>query len=301
MSSIKTVAVAGAAGALGSVLVKELIQSGFSVTALTRSDSNVFPPEVKIQKVDYNDLKALTQALKGQDAVVSTITTAGIGSQKNLVDAVVAAGVKRFIPSEYGCDLSNAKARQLPVYGHKVQIEDAVEQKIKNTDTTYTFVFNNAFLDWGIDRGFLIDLKNKKADIYDGGDVPFTSTPIPMVAKAVAAVLQHPEETKNAEIRVHGARLTQNKFLELAKRVVGEDGWQISETTTKDLEQQSYENLKKDPSAFMGWAIGMLKVAIHAPGFGGDFSSNNDNKFLGLKEMSESEVEELIRDRAQAQ
>ena len=301
MSSIKTVAVAGAAGALGSVVVKELIRSGFSVTALTRSDSNTFPPEVEVQKVDYNDLDELTKALKGQDAVVSTITTAGIESQKNLVDAVVAAGVKRIIPSEYGCDLSNAKARQLPVYGHKVQIEEAVEQKTKNTDSTYTFVFNNAFLDWGIDMGFLIDVKNKKAEVYNGGDEPFTATPIPMVAKAVAAILQHPEETKNASIRVHGARLTQNKLLELAKRVVGEDGWQVSETKTNDLEQLSYENLKKDPSAFMGWAIGMLKVAIYGQGFGGDLSSNNDNKFLGLQEMSENEVETLIRDRAQAQ
>ena len=146
--------------------------------------------------------------------------------------------------------------------------------------------------------GFLIDIKNKKFEIYDGGDSPFTTTPLSMVAKAVVGVLQHPEETKNANIRVHGVRLTQNKLLEIAKRAVGEDGWQISETTTADTERQSYENLKKDPGNVMGWVIGFLTTAIFRDGYGGDFSSNNDNKLLGLKELSESEVEEIFRSRA---
>lgn len=257
MSSINKVAVAGAAGSLGSVLVKELIESGYSVTVFTRRDSNnAFPSEVKVQKVDYEDVASLTEALKGQDAVVSTITTAGADSQKKLIDAAVAAKVKRFIPSEFGCDLTNAEARQLPVYCSKVQIEDALEEKTKGTDTSYTLIFNNAFLDWGIDKAFLIDLKNKKMDLFDDGDTPFTATPLPMVAKAVAAVLKNPEETKNASIRAHGARFTQNQFLEMAKRVVGADGWSVPQQTTADTERQCYKNLQKDPSAFMGWGIG---------------------------------------------
>lgn len=97
--SIKTVAVAGAAGSMGTPLVKELIKNGFSVTALTRSDSSNFPSEVEVERVDYNDLRSLTEALKSQDAVVSTITTAGVESQKNLIDAAIAAKVQRFIVS----------------------------------------------------------------------------------------------------------------------------------------------------------------------------------------------------------
>jgi uncharacterized protein YbjT (DUF2867 family) len=299
MSSIKKVAVAGASGSLGAPLVKELVNSGFSVSALTRPDSeSKFPSGVEVIKVDYNDVPKLTEALRGQDAVVSTITTVGIESQRNLIDGAVAAKVKRFIPSEFGCDLSNPKARQLPVYGQKVQIQEALEQKTKGTDTTYTYVYNNAFLDWGIDKNFLIDIKNKKMDLYDDGNQPFTTTPLATVAKAVAGVLKKPEETKNAHVRVHGAKLTQNQFLDLAKKVVGEDGWTINQVNTEDAERQAYENLKKDPSAFMGWAFPMLKVAIHRPGYGGDFSSNNDNERLGVRALSESEVEEVIRERA---
>ena len=160
---------------------------------------------------------------------------------------------------------------------------------------SYTYIFNNAFLDWGIDKNFLINIKDKKMDRYDGGDVPFTSTPLPMVAQAVASVLEHPDETKNKAIRVHGARLTQNKFLEIAQRVVGKEGWQITEKSSSETEKQSYEDLKNDPGNFLGWAFGFLMRAIYGEGFGGDFSKNNDNEFLGLTELNEKEVEDIVR------
>ena len=300
MSSIKNVAVAGATGSLGSVLVKQLVQDGFSVTALTRGGSDALPAEVKARQVDYNDPTSLKNALAGQDAVVSTITTMGIDSQRNLIEAAVASKIQRFIPSEFGCDLSNAKARQLPVYGSKVQIQEALEAKTKGTETSYTYVYNNAFLDWGIDKGFLIDIKNKKLEVYNDGDANVTFTPLPIVAKAVSAVLQHPEDTKNTHVKVHGAKLTQNKFLELAQKVVGENGWEITKISTEEVQRKSYEELKSGQGNIMGAMIGFLKVAIYGDGYGGDFSSNNDNKLLGLKELSESEVEEVIRDRAKA-
>ena len=142
MSTIKTVAVAGA-GSLGKVVVEELVASGFSVTALTRSDSKDVPSGVEIQQVDYSDLESLKKALEGQDAVVSTITTAGAEAQSKLIDAAIAAGTKRFIPSEFGCDLSNPKARALPAYKNKVQVEEDLEKKTQGTGTTYTFIFNN--------------------------------------------------------------------------------------------------------------------------------------------------------------
>lgn len=185
------------------------------------------------------------------------------------------------------------------MYGQKVQIQEKLEKKVKGTDTTYTYIYNNAFLDWGMDMfGFLIDVKNKKMQIFDDGNTPFTATPIPMVAEAVAAVLKNPEETKNTDIRVHGVKLTQNQFLEMAKKVVGEEGWTVTQASVQDTERQAYENLKKDPSDFMAWGIPMLYVAIYGPGLGGDFSSNNDNKRLGLQEMSEADVEAMIRERA---
>ena len=298
MTSIKNVAVAGASGSLGEPLVKELLKDGFSVTALTRPDSTAtFPEKVRVAKVDYEDVESLTSALKGQDAVVSTVATVAVKLQENLVDAAVAAGVKRLIPSEFGCDMSNPRARALPAYAQKVKIEEYVEKKCKGTQTSYTFIFNNAFLDFGLDRGIMMDLKGKKIDLYDGGNNGFTVTPMPFVGAGIVGVLKHPEETSNRNVRLHGRRVTQKQLLEMAQKFTGKDGWQSKEVSSADLQQESYDNLKKDPSNVYGWVLGFLKAAAFTEGFGGDYSQNNDNATLGLTEMSEQEVEDYFRAR----
>lgn len=54
-----------------------------------------------MEKGDYS-LEWLTEALKGQDAVVLTIGSAVIPEQQTVIDAAINAGVKRILPSEFG-------------------------------------------------------------------------------------------------------------------------------------------------------------------------------------------------------
>ena len=280
-------------------MLQELLEAKFAVTALTRpSSTSTFPPSVKVAKVDYDNIDSLTSALQGHDALISTLGSAGIKQQVNLIDAAINAGVQRLIPSEFGCDLSNPLARKLPVYAPKLQVEQAIEEKCKGTQMTYTYVFNGAFLDWGADVGLLMDLKGKKMELIDGGDRPFTVSPLPFVAKGVVAVLGRPEETANKGVRLHGASMTQKRLLDLAQRFAGKDGWQITEVESANLEKQSYENLKKDPSNAPSWIFGFLKRAIYGEHYGNDFSKNNDDEMLGLKPLSEEEIDELVRIRA---
>lgn len=298
MSNINTVAVAGASGALGRPVVEALLKAGFTVTALTRPDSNsTFPSEVKVANVNYDKVEDLKPALKGQDALVCTLgSTVSLDQQYNLVDAAFAAGVKRILPSEFGCDQSKPPASQLPVFADKVKVRDRIIEKTKDSDTTsYTVVFNNIFLDWSIDYKFSIDLQNKKMDIFDGGDIPFTWTPLDMVAKGVVGVLQHLKETENRFVRLQGALMTQNHFLEIAKRVVGSDGWEVNQLDSEEELKKAYAKLSEDPGDVWGWVLPMLKRAAYAEGWGGSFEGNEDNKMLGLKQMSEGEVEDLIR------
>jgi hypothetical protein len=60
---------------------------------------------VKWAKVDYDDVDGLTNQLQGIDVVLSFVAgidqEQGFSSQKNLIDASVKAGVKRFAPSEW--------------------------------------------------------------------------------------------------------------------------------------------------------------------------------------------------------
>jgi hypothetical protein len=63
---------------------------------------------------------SVTAAFKGQDDIVSTVGTAGMAGQSVLVDAAVAAGVERFLPSDFGCDLTQPKTAALLVFRYKI-------------------------------------------------------------------------------------------------------------------------------------------------------------------------------------
>lgn len=55
-------------------------------------------------QADYEDKESLVRALEGIEVVLSFITTQtdpGNQSQKNLIDASIQAGVKRFAPGEW--------------------------------------------------------------------------------------------------------------------------------------------------------------------------------------------------------
>lgn len=55
-------------------------------------------------KADYNDPAQLAQILRGVHTVLSFVTTQDDPTsavQKNLIDAAIQAGVKRFAPSEW--------------------------------------------------------------------------------------------------------------------------------------------------------------------------------------------------------
>lgn len=62
-------------------------------------------PEIRWQVVDYKDMDSLVEALRGIHTLLSFVqilSDPDQQSQKNLIDAAIAAGVKRFAPSEYG-------------------------------------------------------------------------------------------------------------------------------------------------------------------------------------------------------
>jgi NmrA-like family len=61
---------------------------------------------VEVRTVDYSSVESLTKGVAGVNVVISFIAERReTGSQQNLYHAAVAAGVKRFIPSEWALDV----------------------------------------------------------------------------------------------------------------------------------------------------------------------------------------------------
>ncbi|KAK7425153.1 hypothetical protein QQX98_000067 [Neonectria punicea] len=295
MSAIKNVVIAGASGALGSVVFKKFVESGkFNIRVLKRAGSaSSFPEGTDVVEVDYSSLESLKSAIKGQDAVISTLTTLAIDSQLAFIDAAVAAGVQRFIPSEFGSNLDVPSVRSLPVFTQKVKIQDVLIEKSKSTPLSYSFIYNSAFLDWGLEHNFILDHSQSKPIIIDGGDVEFSTTTLSTVADALVGVVSHPEETKNRVVYIHDLITTQNKLLELAKKVAPERPWAPIPVALDDLTAKADERLAKGLYDMETFAPYLFR-AIFDPKNGGKFEKT-DNELLGLKGKTEDDIVELLK------
>lgn len=298
MSAIKNVVIAGATGALGSVLAKQVIDSGlFNVTIFKRvgstSTTAAFPDSVKVVEVDYTSVEGLQAALAGQDAVVSTLATLAVDTQKPLIDAAAAAGVKRFLPSEFGCVIENPNAAAIPIFAGKVAVEEYLKEKAKTTELSYTFVYTSAFLDWGIQNNFTIDLTNPTPRIINDGNLPFSSTSLSTIGDAVVGVLTHPEETKNRSVKVQDVQITQNKLLALAAKAYPEKKWEPVSANLDDLYTAALGNLSKgvvDHEVIFS----CLYRGLLTPEYGCNFVEN-DNELLGIKPKGEDFIIETIK------
>lgn len=294
MASINKVALAGATGNLGPAILDQLLKAGFEVTVLTRKgSSHTFPPSVKTAIVDYDSLDSLVEALRGQDAVVSSLASAALSKQLLLVDAAAKAGVRRFLPSEFGSNTVHEKTSQLPCFGDKVAVQKALQKHAAAGNLTYTVVANGPFFDWGIKVGFIINVKGKTVNLYDGGNRLFSTTTLATIGKAVAGVLKKPDETKNRAVYVHDTALTLKQLLELAKKATGPDGWTEEVVSVDDLLRQGWAELKSerpDPNKFV---LKFISASIWGDGYGSYFEKN-DNELLGIKELTADEVQAIV-------
>ncbi|KIX05746.1 uncharacterized protein Z518_03718 [Rhinocladiella mackenziei CBS 650.93] len=299
MAPVK-VALAGATGNLGIPILRALLAAKYPVTVLTRKGSDnasKLPQDsnITVAEVDYSSVANLTDVLKGHTVVISTLASESVGNQTPLVDASIAAGVTRFIPSEFGSNTLNPKSAALPVFKYKVETREYLKAAAaKNPSFSYTLVINGAFFDWGLAIGFIVNPAKHSATIFNGGDVPFSTTTLATIAQAVVGVIDHLSETANRAVYVQDALVTQNQLISYVKEKDGKE-WELKPKDTEELRQECFAELAKGPEANIGMAmVGFIASAIYGDGYEGDFSKFLDNELLGIKGMSEDEVKALV-------
>ena len=100
------VAIIGASGFVGSNLVKEATNRGLKVTAIARNVEKINAENINKVAVDVNQVKELSEALKGHDVVISAFNAGWanpnlydefIQGSKSIQQAVKDSGVKRMI------------------------------------------------------------------------------------------------------------------------------------------------------------------------------------------------------------
>ncbi|KAH6951273.1 hypothetical protein BKA56DRAFT_682329 [Ilyonectria sp. MPI-CAGE-AT-0026] len=291
---IKSVSIAGVTGSLGAPVFKKLLESGFNVTVLARKQPVDLPAGAAVKIVDFGSIESLAAALKGQDAVVDTTSVPGDTSvSKHLIDAAIAAGVYRVIPSEFSGDPHNPALRALPPFVNKAEVYEYLRVKTDGSKTTWTTISNSAFLDWGMRYGILkIDLKEKKfTRLFDGNQV-LEWTLLDAVATAVAGTLKKPAETENRNCYIYTVKKSQNQMFELAREAVGGD-WYVEQSDAEKAFQDALLALQGGRVDFQ--VIGdMIRYGITSPETARLFPEEH-NELLGIPGITDDELKELLK------
>jgi uncharacterized protein YbjT (DUF2867 family) len=111
-----TIVLAGATGGLGLLIAHHLRRRGATVRALVRpgSDRKAEADSLRLQgvevlTVDFRRAADMVRACTGADCVVSALSGLReviVDAQTQLLEAAVAAGVPRFIPSDFSADFT---------------------------------------------------------------------------------------------------------------------------------------------------------------------------------------------------
>ncbi|CAK4030449.1 Hypothetical predicted protein [Lecanosticta acicola] len=295
---IRSVALAGANGFLGRVLLQVLLKANlFQLTIITREGSqHDFPPGVSVKKVNYESIPSIEAALRGHDALVSAMAFGAIHIQKNIVDAAFNAGVRRIIPSEYGNDTTLAKLATMPIYQPKIAIRDYLEGKVAQRPDgrfSWTVVHNVSFLAPGYALDFLVDVKGKKAEIKDGGDVAFIATTMEDIGQAIIGILTHLDETANRPVKISSVVTTQNEIIDIAKSIDPNGEWEITHVKTAELEQVARQRWEAGDNTEEVVEMFIWCAFIGTPGAG--YFEETDNTLLGIEGIGRKGLERIIR------
>lgn len=297
--TIKTVTLLGADGRLGPAVLTALVAEHFKVQILKRqgSKSTSEYPEgvIEIRIPDDFPPSALESALKGQDAIVVTIPGSNISLQKKLADAAVKAGVTRFIPADFGSvDSDSQRARDwVPLYIDKYELRQYLQSLAeKNEKFSWTGLVCGHFFDY--DPLWLhIDIKGRKADILDDGDIPASACTMATIGKATAKILEKAsdERTKNKTLYIQSFCATQREIIKSFEKATGEkfeltkiDGMKFAEEQMKEMKAGS-----KAATEQVVWVLGAYEADWRQmDGFA--------NELLELKEESLDDICQRIVD-----
>lgn len=295
------VALAGATGNLGPVILNALLSASHKVTVLTRLGSTSTSrlqshPNIAIKQVDFASVSSILPALAGVDVVISAVAADAIGSQNPLIDAAVAAGVTRFIPAEYGLDSANKKAIQLPIITAKFATQEYLNAKVKETGgrISWTAVANGWFLDWVLkETDFLLDVKERSATLFNGGDVKFSTTLLKDIAQAVVGIIEKREETRDRIVYVHSAVITQKQLIGYTKEKDGRE-WKTKVKNTKELLGELSEAVAKGDWRTI--SIVSPVIGCSDPEYGCDYTGYDDNQLLRIEQMKELDLRKLVEE-----
>jgi disulfide oxidoreductase YuzD len=152
----------------------------------------------------------------GADAIISTVNVPAFNDQYLFLEAAIEAGVKRFLPSEFGSNVEIKDVASVAYLQPKIQLGHLIEKKAEEGLIEYTFVITGMeimalsqlillgnFPEYFLDTEFYgVNYQKRTWNTVGHGTKPNTWTSLPDVGKYVVAILFNPALTRNQNVLV---------------------------------------------------------------------------------------------------
>src|SRR5712692_1520191 len=107
----------------------------------TKGSKTTIQGDAKVARVDYSNDESIKRSLTGVEVVISTISGEGLNLQGKIAAAAKEAGVKLFIPSEFG-NITEGETEGL--FGAKANIQS----QLKALGIPYVIFYTGPFADY---------------------------------------------------------------------------------------------------------------------------------------------------------
>ncbi len=220
----KIILVAGGTGNLGERIIKALLEKGAEVRVVVRPDSD--PEKIKrleqlgaqIFQVNSWHVAELSKACQDVACVVSALSGLReviIDAQQVLLDAAVAAGVPRFIPSDFSLDFTPFAAGN----NRNLDLRREFHTHLDRAPISATTIFNGPFADLLTGPMPLILSKQQRVLYWGNADQRMDFTTMDDTAEFTANAALDPATPRF--LRIAGDTLSARELAAVASKVTG--------------------------------------------------------------------------------
>ncbi|KAK0518514.1 hypothetical protein OC834_007705 [Tilletia horrida] len=295
-NGLSTFAVLGA-GTVGGPIIDAFLDAKLPLTILTRDASK---PELQpyaqrgavLKSVDYSSVDSIAEALQGVDAFVSAL-----GNQhppqlpEDLARAAKQAGVKLFVPSEFGLDYVSEKAKPFP---SKIQGKVDHHAFLESLSLPWIAVACSGFGQFVVHPFLGYDLSKRTVVLLKEGDAPLSLTDTRDIGTFLVKVLTTqpvPAPGSGRIYRVEGYTTTQRDIISELEKQSGHKFTIIK----KSYEEVAAKQTEDSYAAFPAWLQASLAD-------GRQKLDNIDNERVGFtpKYTLQDNIKEALEEQAKS-
>jgi len=235
----KIVVVAGATGNLGGKIASHIVKRGGVVRALVRKGTdpkkleNLEKLGAHISQVDFASLEDLTHATHGAYSVVSALQGLHdiiVGTQSLLLEAAIASGLHRFIPSDFSLDYTKVPKGN----NRNSDLRREFREKLLKSPIQGTSILNGGFTELLNFPGGFVDQANHKTSYWGNPDQKLYWSTTDTVADYTAAAALDPDPLPDA-LRIAGDVLNVTQVAQVLSEVKGVHFDAVSNGTIESL------------------------------------------------------------------